>query len=242
MVRLNKYLSLCGLGSRRKVEELITSGRVCVNGVPVKSLARTIDPENDAVSCDSVLIAPRDRNYYIMLNKPKGYITTLSDERGRPTVMEMIPGKYVKAGVFPIGRLDKDTEGLLLLTNDGEMANRLSRPENKIIKGYHVELDRPLAGEDKKKIEKGIFLHQINLKTRPAKINLIGPTGKSLMMYISEGKKRQIRYTFKIFHYTVTYLRRDKYGPLELSGLKKGEIRLLKKNEIKMLESLLGDE
>ena len=240
MIRLNKYLSMCGLGSRRKVEELILSGKITLNGKEVKNLAVSINPESDIVTCDSLTVSPRKLNYYLILNKPRGYVTTLHDEKGRPIVMDLIPNKYIKAGVFPVGRLDKDTEGLLFLTNDGDLAQKLNRPENKFVKGYHVELDKPLREDDKKKIEKGLFIHQIKTKTRPATIQYIGTTGKSVLIYLHEGKKRQIRYSFKNLQYNVKYLKRISYGPLQLAGVNKGEYRLLKSHEIRQIKSALN--
>jgi 16S rRNA U516 pseudouridylate synthase RsuA-like enzyme len=126
-MRINKYLSLCGLGSRRKVEELVEKGRIRVNGDVVRDLSCRIDPDTDTVELDGAALNLQ-RYYYIMLNKPKGYITSVSDELGRAVVMNLIPEKYRRAGVVPVGRLDKDSEGLLLLTNDGDIAYRLTPP------------------------------------------------------------------------------------------------------------------
>ena len=187
MVRINKYLSSCGLGSRRKTEHLISSGRIAVNGKKIFNLAVRVDPECDLVTMDSLPVKPLHVQYYLMLNKPKGYLTTLQDERQRATVMDIIPEKYKRAGIFPVGRLDKDTEGLLLLTNDGDLANKLSRPENKVDKVYRVELDRPLSGKDKAKIEKGMYIHQIGIKTKAASIEYLDKTQRVVSIRIREG-------------------------------------------------------
>ena len=239
-VRLNKYLNLCGLGSRRKVEELVTGGRVTVNNRKVTDLATTIDTDTDQVKLDGSAVKTHNKELTIILNKPKGYITTMSDEKGRPTVMALIPEKYIKAGVVPVGRLDKDTEGLLLLTNDGDMSYRLTRPDFKVSKEYIVELDKPLEELDKKRIEKGFFVHQIKIKTRPAIVTIADKTGRYVKVIISEGKKRQIRYTFKNLGYKVLKLKRTGYGPLTLGRLHKGDHRELKANELKLLKKSAG--
>ena len=234
-VRLNKYLNLCGLGSRRKVEELITGGRITVNNRLTTDMATSIDTEADIVKLDNTIIKTHNKVHYLMLNKPKGYITTMKDEKGRPIVTNLIPEKYIKAGVVPVGRLDKDTEGLLLLTNDGDLSYKLTRPDFKVNKEYIVELDKPLEEIDKKRIEKGFFIHQIKIKTRPAIVTLSDKTGRFVKIIISEGKKRQIRYTFKNLGYKVMKLKRTGYGPLTLSRLNKGEHRELKASELKLL-------
>lgn len=233
-MRINKFLARCGLGSRRKVEELITAGKISVNGTPVADLGRIIDPDKDKVLFNGERLIPVTFTY-LMLNKPKGYVTTLSDEKGRSTVMDLLPDKYLRTGVFPVGRLDKDTEGLLLLTNDGDFAKKLSQPSSHVIKKYFVELDKPAKSEDIAKIQKGIFLHQLKIKTRPSRISVIHKSGRLLHITITEGKKRQIRYTFKNFGYKVIKLKRISYGPLELGGLHRGETRQLKSREVKDL-------
>ncbi len=238
-IRLNKYLSQCGLGSRRKVEDYISSGRISINKTVITRLSTQVNTEIDVVQLDGKNISQLERLYYIVLNKPKNYITTTMDEKNRPTVMQMIPDKYIRAGVFPVGRLDKDTEGLLLLTNDGEMAHRLTHPEFEVQKEYIVELDKPLDDAHLKKIKKGIFLHQLKLKTRKCSIQKTDLIGKRVKITISEGKKRQIRYTFKNFGYKVTYLKRTGYGPLTVKGINKGDIRLLKEKEILKLKDLV---
>lgn len=234
-VRLNKYLTLCGLGSRRKVEELIVSGTIEINGAAVTNLATIIDSETDRVSCNGEMLNPMGKNFYLMLNKPKGYVTTLQDEKGRATVMDLIPERFVNAGVMPVGRLDMDTEGLLLLTNDGDLAYRLTRPSFKVPKEYVVDLDRPIEETDRQRLEKGYFVHQIKVKTGAATVTVLGKSGYTVKMIISEGKKRQIRYSFKNLGYNVVKLKRIAYGPLSLGRLNRGEYRLLKDAEVKQL-------
>jgi pseudouridine synthase len=149
--------------------------------------------------------------------------------------MELIPERYVNAGVMPVGRLDMDTEGLLIFTNDGELAYRLTRPSFKVQKEYVVDLDKPIQEIDRQKIEKGYFVHQIKVKTGAATVPILGKTGYTVKMIISEGKKRQIRYSFKNLGYKVVKLKRIAYGPISLGRLNRGEYRLLKESEVKQL-------
>jgi len=242
-LRLNKYLSKCGLGSRRKVEELIVKGQIYVNDKKTTEFSTEIDTETDKVSYKNEVLKLIDHEYFLILNKPKGYITTLSDEKNRATVMDLIPEKYKRAGVVPVGRLDKDTEGLLLLTNNGDMSQKLNKPTSHVIKEYYVELDKELDDKAKLKIEKGIFLHQIKVKTAPCKIKFTAKSRKFLTIAISEGKKRQIRYTFKKFGLNVEKLRRVSYGPLKITGVNKGDHRVLKSGEVKkLLEHILNQK
>jgi 23S rRNA pseudouridine2605 synthase len=235
MPRLNKFLALSGLGSRRKVEKLITDGKIRVNGVIIKNLATSVDPDKDIVTIGGKNINAAEKFQYIVLNKPKGYITTLSDDRGRKIVMDLLPEKYIRIGVFPIGRLDKDTEGLLIFTNDGALAERLNRPAYKVTKVYIAELDKELAEKDRLQIEKGIFIHQTKTKTRPATVERSETNGKTVKIEIHEGKKRQIRYTFLNAGYKVIKLKRIAYGPIKITGLNRGSVRPLKSSEISAL-------
>lgn len=231
MPRLNKFLALSGLGSRRKVEKLITDGKIRINGIIIKNLATMVDTEKDKVTIDGKTISAAEKFQYIILNKPKGYITTLSDDRGRRTVMDLIPEKYKRIGVFPVGRLDKDTEGLLLFTNDGALGERLNRPAFHVTKIYIAELDRELAEKDRLQIEKGIFIHQTKTKTQPSKVERSETNGKTVKIEIHEGKKRQIRYTFLNAGYKVIKLKRIAYGPIKITGLNRGSVRPLRSSE-----------
>ena len=236
-IRINKYLSLCGLGSRRKVEDYISSGRIKINGRVNKTLHSLVDTEADAVLFDNKKISPIRERFYIILNKPRGYITSLSDDRGRAVVMDLLPDRYKKASVFPVGRLDLDTEGLLLLTNDGDLAYSLTHPKFGVKKEYIVQLDRPLKVQDKLRIETGVTIDGV--KTNPAKIELSENSSKNLKIIIAEGKKRQIRLTFKSLDYKVKYLKRVAFGPLRLGSLKKGEYRNLYDREIQSLKKCI---
>ncbi|HPS57007.1 MAG TPA: pseudouridine synthase [Spirochaetota bacterium] len=233
--RLNKYLASCGIGSRRKVESLITEGLIKIDGRVITDLATTVDPDVSVISFNGKKLTAVSMTYYLMLNKPKGYITTLSDEKGRATVMSLLPEKFIRAGVVPVGRLDKDTEGLLLFTNDGDLSHMLTSPDFKVKKEYLVELDKPAADEDLKKIEKGFFVHQIKTRTRPATLTVADKSRMFVKVLIAEGKKRQIRYSFKNLGYNVLKLKRTGYGPLSLGRLNKGDHRILKTSEVRML-------
>ncbi len=223
------------MGSRRKVEALILEGCITIDGRVVTDLATIVDAEKSVVLFEKKQILPIDKTYYLMLNKPRGYITTVSDEKGRATVMSLLPEKFIRAGVVPVGRLDKDSEGLLLLTNDGDLSHMLTSPSFKVKKEYLVELDRPAVEADLKRIEKGFFVHQIKARTRPAVLTVADKSGMYVKVLISEGKKRQIRYSFKNLGYNVLKLKRTGYGPLSLGRLNRGEYRLLKSAEVKML-------
>ncbi len=239
-MRINRYLARCGIGSRRSVEQLIRDGRISVNGEKIGKFTILINPDTDTVEYDNRELRPIQKKYYLILNKPKGYITSKKDTRGRPIVMDLIPEEYKRAGIFPIGRLDRDTEGILLLTNDGEMAYKLTHPKFGIQKKYLVTLDRPLDKKAKSKIERGIILY--GEKTKPALVSYVDESGRTVTITLSEGKKRQIRMTFKSFGYRVIHLQRFAYGPLSLSGLDSGSIRALRKHEIASLHQLCTQE
>ncbi|HNR87916.1 MAG TPA: pseudouridine synthase [Spirochaetota bacterium] len=237
-LRINKYLARCGLGSRRKVEQLVLDGKVSVNGTIIRDLASCVDPERDTVALGGEIVKPSGRRFYLVLNKPRGYVTTVADDRGRPIVMDLLPERYRTAGVVPVGRLDQDTEGLLFLTNDGDLAHRLLHPRFHVEKEYLVELDRDLDDVDRARIEKGIMLY--GHRTRPARIEFPTERRATVLMAISEGKKRQIRLTFKAFGYTVKLLRRITFATLSLARLPRGMHRALRPGEVKKLMAHAG--
>lgn len=234
-MRINRFLSHAGIGSRRKVEEFVLDGFVRVNGRIVRDLSTIIDPDNDVVEFRNRRIIIK-KYHYLLLNKPKGYITTVSDERGRKHVMELIPERYGKAGVVPVGRLDKDTEGLLLLTNDGDVAYVLTHPKFQVEKEYLVELDRALDDVSRRQIEKGVLIE--GERTGPAEITRVNEAGTRVLLKIREGKKRQIRISFSKFSYKVKKLKRISFGPLKVGTVPSGSYRELKDREIKMLRKL----
>lgn len=233
--RIQKVMAQCGVCSRRAAEEMIKAGRVQVNGRPIK-LGDSMDPARDILNVDGVTIRPekKRRLYYIMLNKPRGYVTTASDEKGRKTVMELLTGLDTR--VYPVGRLDKDSEGLLLLTNDGEFANQIAHPSSGVSKLYRVTV-RPRADEQQiEQLAVGVKLDD-GSKTRPAGVRVVTEEeGRSVLeMSIKEGRNRQIRRMCEAVGLNVIRLKRSAIGPLKLGMLKSGQWRELSKSEINAL-------
>ena len=223
-MRLNRYLALCGIASRRRCEEYITAGRVCVNDKTVYGLA-TIVAETDTVKVDGNEVIPSTEYIYIILHKPKGVVTTCDDERGRKTVIDMIPKTVLQARrVFPVGRLDYDTSGLLILTNDGEFTKRVTHPSSRIPKTYLAKLDKPVTSSDLLKLEKGVEID--GEKTHPAKA-----TGKQNLveLTITQGRNRQVRKMFEALGYKVLDLKRTSIGRLRLGSLRRGEYKVISK-------------
>lgn len=237
--RLNKYLALCGLGSRRNVEDLITSGRVRINGRTISDLSTTVE-EGERVTMDGTPVTPIERRHYLLLNKPRGYITTISDEKNRPTVMDLVPEKYKRSGVYPVGRLDRDTSGLLFLTNDGALAYRLTKPDFHIPKEYIVEVNQPLDDADRLKISRGVYIPQLEIKTRPAKVECVDEQCLRIKIVLTEGKNRQIRYTLTNLGYKIKSLERTAYGSLSIHRLRKGTCRALTESELRTLKKMAG--
>jgi 23S rRNA pseudouridine2605 synthase len=237
LVRLNKFIADCGVTSRRKADDLILDGRVKVNGKVVFELGQKINPETAKVFINEKQITQLDEKVYIVFNKPKDCITTLKDERGRTTVFDYVK---VKERVFPVGRLDRDTTGILLLTNDGELANVLMHPKHEIKKSYKVSIDKPITREHAIDLKKGIRLS--DGKTEPAEIYII-PNTKNLDIgiIIHEGRNRQVRRMFESLGYEIKKLDRIAYGDISYEGLKKGQWRLLTRREINYLLKLKED-
>ena len=236
--RLQKIIAAAGVTSRRKAEELITSGRVQVNGKMVTELGTKADSEQDHIRVDGKLLRGPERHTYIVLNKPKGYVTTVSDPEKRPTVMDLVGG--AKARVYPVGRLDWASEGLLLLTNDGELANALMKASSNVAKTYVVKV----AGQpDEGKLDKlrvGVSIAEKGgrrVRTAPAKIRLIREADNPwLEVTIIEGRNRQVRKMFEEVGHHVEKIRRVKYGPLALD-VPPGEFRSLTLEEVSRLKS-----
>jgi 23S rRNA pseudouridine2605 synthase len=233
--RLQKILSQAGVASRRKAEELMVQGRVTVNGTAITELGSKADLERDHIKVDGTLLRPPKRHVYIALNKPKGCVTTVSDPEGRETVMHLMRG--VKERVFPVGRLDYQSEGLLLLTNDGEFAHRLTAPASHITKTYVVKANGALTEQQEKVFREGIPLH--GRKTSPAELKRIKEGANPWYeVKIAEGRQNQIRIMFKYFGRLVEKLRRVKIGFLELD-LPPGRYRVLTPKEIERFRKLL---
>lgn len=234
-MRINRYLAECGLGSRRKCEQLVLDGRVKKNGRPVKELATEIDPDTDMVSVDGKNVAVTDRRVYLMLNKPKGYVCTTSDEKGRKTVLELLKGKYDRYRLFPIGRLDYETEGLLLVTNDGDTANRIMHPRNEVPKTYVAKIEGQIEERELDVVRKGVVLDGVKTKRCRVKLLDFSENVSRLEVVITEGRNRQVRRMFESINRQVIFLKRTAIGDLKLGGLYRGEYRELNEKEIQYI-------
>ena len=238
--RLQKLIAAAGIASRRKAEELITQGRVAVNGQIVTELGSKADPERDHIKVDGKPLRRAERHIYLAMYKPKGYVTTGSDPEGRPTVMDLIP--QVGARVYPVGRLDYASEGLLLLTNDGELANSLTRAATHVSKTYLVKVSGRPADEDIEKLRRGIRIGSRPgprrfeaVRTAPAQIRLTRKAENPWYeVTLIEGKNRQIRRMFEEIGHHVEKIKRVRFGPLTLN-LEPGEVRELTTGELASL-------
>ena len=234
-MRLNKYIAQSGLTSRRKADELIENGNVKINGQVVTELGIDVQPD-DTVEVNGSRISADQRLVYYMLNKPVGYVTTLSDEKDRPIVTDLLSG--VSERVFPVGRLDVGTSGLLLMTNDGDLANKLMHPSHEIYKTYRAEVSGFLSDERIKKLRKGVDIG--GFITSPAKVKVVrqGKSHCTVEIQICEGKYRQVRRMFKAVGSRVLTLQRVAEGELYLGRLMEGHYRKLTPEEITYLKSL----
>ncbi len=235
MERIQKVISNLGYASRREAEKLILDGKVKVNGEIVRELGTKVTKKDVITVCGDVLDKNKNYEYYI-LNKPRGVISSVSDPCGRKTVVDLIE---TDARIYPIGRLDYDTTGVLLLTNDGELANKLMHPSSNIEKTYVVKVDGLVTGKDIKILRNGVIIN--GKKTYPAKVKLKSynkKTDKSIVVLtIHEGKNHQVKNMFKVLGYDVLKLKREKYADLDLVGLRVGEYRKLTNKEVSVLYS-----
>ena len=237
-MRLQKIISLSGIASRREAERMITAGRVSVNGVVVSTLGTKADIQNDLVEVDGRPVSPPEKKVYYLLYKPAGFITTMKDPRGRPTVRDLA-GKTGQR-VFPVGRLDYDVSGLIIMTNDGEMANGLAHPKKEVKKRYQVKVNGIVSKETLKKLSCGIKL--TDGLTAPARAKLIGTAQNSswIELTIHEGRNRQVKRMCKAVGHRVEKLKRVGYGPLSIGDMKPGELRKLSPEEVSTLRALAG--
>jgi pseudouridine synthase len=234
--RINRFLSMCGITSRRKAEELVLGGKVEVNRKVVTNLATRINPARDSVLVAGKPAIAVEEHLYLVLNKPRDAITTLHDERGRTTVMTMV---RTRNRVYPIGRLDRNTTGVLLFTNDGEFAHRLMHPRFEVPKSYRVSCEKTVARGDLDAFRRGVTLS--DGPTAPADIVVIpGGKGKELGITIHEGRNRQVRRMFEERGYEVLKLDRVAYGPVTKEGLARGATRSLTRPEIRQLKKMAG--
>jgi len=230
-IRLQKFLAECGIASRRKAEQLISRGEVSVDGTTITEMGYKLDPASQVVRFRGTRVVPKKTRTYILLNKPKGYVTTMSDPQGRPVVTSLL--KNVDARVFPVGRLDLDTEGALLLTDDGDLAHKILHPRHESTKTYEVLVKGFVRQGNIRKLEQGIEID--GRKTWPAKISKVTKQGGDCRLTISihEGRKRQIRKMFSAVGHPVIDLKRIAYGRLQLGSLKSGAYRHLTPEDMK---------
>src|SRR5438309_2455328 len=239
--RLQKIIAAAGVASRRKAEELISTGRVAVNGQTVTELGTKADPERDHIRVNGKLLRGPERPVYLLLNKPKGFVTTVSDPEGRPTVMNLLAG--VKGRVYPVGRLDYGSEGLLLFTNDGGLAQRLMKAASHVPKTYLVKVSGKPAEEEIAKLRSGVSIpaeEGRRVKTAPAKIRVIKDAANPWYeVTLTEGRNRQIRRMFEQVGHHVEKIKRVKYGPLSLD-VPPGKFRALTLKEVDRLRTAAG--
>lgn len=228
-MRLNRFLASAGLGSRRGVEELIQSGRVRINGHVVEDLATTVGPE-DSVKVGNRVVRPQHL-IHAMLFKPKGFLCTADDERERRTIFELLPPGWPR--VFHVGRLDKESDGLLVMTNDGELSLALTHPRYHVEKEYEVGLDKPFDPAHREKLLRGFHIEGGRAKLE--QLTIFAP--HQLKVVLRQGIKRQIRLMFYDLGYEVEHLRRVRVGPLKLGDLTPGEWRLLTPTEVQALKA-----
>jgi pseudouridine synthase len=233
-IRLNKYLALAGVASRREADRMISQGRIRVNGEMVDVLGTQVDGEKDKIEVDGKRVERLKPEVYLMLNKPPGYLVTAKDPFQRPTIMDLLPA--MKNRIFPVGRLDFDSEGLVLLTNDGDLAYRLMHPKFQVTKEYRVRVKPKPDRSTLATLEKGISLD--GKKTAPAKFRILTTTmrGTLLLAKLHEGRKRELRRMFEYMGFRVLALKRVKLGNLHLGHLKMGTWRYLTREEIARLK------
>lgn len=233
-VKLQKYFSDCAIMSRRAAEEEIKKGKVTVNGT-VAYLGLRIDPENDIIIYKGrKILPPKREKTYILLNKPRGTVTTLSDEKGRPTVISLLHGLNIR--VYPVGRLDFDSDGLLLLTDDGELTNRLTHPKHQIPKIYHVTVKGEVKAEQLKKLSSELVIDGYKILPVETEIIKKEPSSTTLKMTLFEGRNRQIRKMCALCELSISSLTRVAIGNITLGNLPKGKWRYLSQEEIEYLK------
>ncbi|KAB2879076.1 rRNA pseudouridine synthase [bacterium] len=232
-MRLNKYLATAGVASRRSCDEVIKEGRVTVNGNTVSDLSTFVDVELDKVEVDGRPVHVKTKDVYILLHKPLNYVTTVKDEKGRDSVIDLV---RISDRVFPVGRLDYDTTGLLLMTNDGELTFRLSHPKFGVEKTYVAVLNKKINEQELSYLRKGVVL--IDGKTAPCKAIKLGK--EVVQITIHEGKNKQVKRMFRKLGFKVRELHRTQYGPLHLAKLKYGQWRNLRPPEVQALKKAVG--
>ncbi len=237
-MRINKYIASCGIASRRKAEEIILQKRVTVNGNVVNELSFKIDEQNDIVEIDGAKIGLDEKEVYIVLNKPEGYITTVKDQFDRPSVLDLVSD--IKERIYPIGRLDYETSGLLILTNDGDLTYKLTHPKHEVAKTYMAIVKGIPTADEMKNFEDGLNIE--DYKTAPAKIKIVKKDEEKnyaiCEIKIHEGRNRQVRKMCRAIDHPVLRLRRVAMGDITLRGTEVGKYRNLTKEEVDYLKGL----
>ena len=236
--RLQKILSKAGVSSRRAAEKMIAEGRISVNRIVVTGPGTKADPEKDEIRVDGRLVSLETERIYLMLHKPKRYVTTLSDPQGRPIVTDLLNG--VAARVYPVGRLDYDSEGLLILTNDGEFAQRLQHPRYGILKTYRVKVEGRFSKGELKALEKGIDLPDGRFAPAEVQLEKTNPGSTWLTLTLTDGRNRVIRRAFDSIGHSVTRLIRVAVADITLASLREGTWRMMTPREVERLLALAG--
>lgn len=236
-MRLNKYLAECGVDSRRNCDNIIKEGRIKVNGKLITEMGYDVNLDNDTVTFDGHSVKPACFSY-VMLHKPKGYVTTVKDEKQRKTVMELVSN--IKLRLFPVGRLDYDTEGLLLMTNDGDLANKLTHPRHEVSKTYIAKIEGTISETELSKLRNGFEIDGKNTGTAGVELleyNEEDNTSR-IELVIREGRNHQIKKMLEAIEKKVVFLKRSAIGDLKLGGLSRSTYRYLTDKEIAYLKSL----
>uniref|UniRef100_A0A7V5XEZ0 Pseudouridine synthase n=1 Tax=Thermodesulfobacterium geofontis TaxID=1295609 RepID=A0A7V5XEZ0_9BACT len=236
-MRLDKFLSTLGLASRRGVVHLIRNGKVKINGKKVTNPGVKVNPDKDLIEVEGKSVKSNLKGYYYKFYKPKGYVTSKADKN--PTVMNLLPSDLPGLGrIFPVGRLDKDAEGLLIFTDDGLLAHRIMHPKWKLTKTYYVQIDKEITEEDLKRLEEGVELS--DGKTLPCKISVLDSSQKFLQVEVREGRYHLIKRMFGKLGYKVLELKRIAIGPIKLGSLKPLQIISLSSEELRLLKEAVG--
>ena len=236
-MRLQKYMAMCGVAARRKCEEIIASGRVAVNGQIITEMGTQVE-DGDVVTLDGQVITPEEEKRYVLYHKPAGEVTTVSDDKGRETVMDKFKDFPVR--LYPVGRLDYDSEGLLLLTNDGELAQRLTHPSCEVDKVYLARVTGNPSNDALSRLRRGVYMEGDERRTYPAQVRVVRDESlfSDILVTIHEGRNRQVRRMFDAIGHKVLLLRRVRFGALDLGDLKRGEWRELTPEEVAELKKL----
>ncbi|MEG1535918.1 MAG: pseudouridine synthase [Clostridia bacterium] len=233
---MNKYLASSGVASRRGADQFIADGKIKINGKVVTELGTMVDVDNDTVSCEDINVKPVSNYSYVLFYKPKGCITTVKDELGRKTIYDFLDLKI--AGLFPVGRLDYETEGMLLLTNDGDLAYALTHPSHEVSKTYIAKVEGEMPENKLAQLRKGVEID--GQKTNRSKVKLLEYVDNisKVQITITEGRNRQVRKMFEMVEKEVIFLKRVAIGDLKLGGLSRGAYRFLRDDEVAYLKKL----